>query len=60
MELERHIIQNSNNVRIYAFMVLYKYIEDNNDFEFQIKKILNNKKAEELFLQWYNIEISNL
>ena len=56
MELDKHIILNTNNVRIDAFMVLYRYISDNNDFDFQVQKILNNKKAEELFLHWYNIE----
>ena len=56
MELDKHITHNTNNLRIDAFVVLYKYIEDNNDFEYQIQKILNNKKAEEMFLQWHNIE----
>jgi len=56
MQLDKHIILNTNNVRIDAFIVLYKYIEDNNDFEYQIQKILNNKKAEDMFLRWFNIE----
>ena len=56
IQLDKHIILNSNNVRIDAFIVLYKYIEDSNDFEYQIQKILNNKKAEDMFLHWYNIE----
>ena len=54
--LENHIIDNSNSVRINAFIVLYKYIEDENDFEEIVKKILGNDKAEEMFLQWYNNE----
>lgn len=56
MELDNHIILNTNNVRIYAFSVLYKYIEDENDIENEAKNILNNEKAEEMFLQWYENE----
>ena len=56
MELDNHIILNTNNVRIYAFSVLYKYIEDENDIENAAKNILNNEKAEEMFLQWYENE----
>ena len=56
MALEKHIINNSNSVRIDAFIVFYKYIEDENDFEEIVKKIMGNDKAEEMFLQWYNNE----
>ena len=56
MELDNHIILNTNNVRIYAFSVLYKYIEDESDIENAAKNILNNEKAEEMFLQWYENE----
>ena len=59
MELENHIIKNTNTIRINAFFVLYKYLEDDEDeydIEKEIKKILKNEKAENLFLQWLNNE----
>ena len=59
MELENHIIKNTNTIRINAFIVLYKYLEDDedeNDIENEIKKILKNETAEKLFLQWLNNE----
>ena len=59
MELENHIIKNTNTIRINAFIVLYKYLEDDedeNDIENEIKKILKNETAEKLFLQWLNHE----
>ena len=56
MGLEKHIIDNTNSVRVDAYIVLYKYIEDENDFEEIVEKILRNEKAEEMFLQWNNIE----
>lgn len=59
MELENHIIKNTNAIRINAFFVLYKYLEDDegdNNIEKEIKKILKDEKAENLFLQWLNNE----
>ena len=56
MDLEKHILENTNAVRINAFMVLYKYIEDENDIEKSASDILKNEKAEKMFLQWHDIE----
>ena len=56
MELEKHIINNTNSVRIDAYFVLYKYIEDKNNYESDVKKILGNEKAEEMFIQWIDVE----
>ena len=56
MELEKHIINNTNSVRIDAYFVLYKYIEDKNNYESDVKKILGNDKAEEMFIQWIDVE----
>ena len=56
MDLEKHILENTNAVRINAFMVLYKYIEDENDIEKAASDILKNEKAEKMFLQWHVIE----
>ena len=56
MDLEKHILENTNAVRINAFMVLYKYIEDENDIEKAASDILKNEKAEKMFLQWHDIE----
>ena len=33
-----------------------KYIEDKNNYESDVKKILGNKKAEEMFIQWIDVE----
>lgn len=56
IKLDEHIIENTNSVRIYAFTVLYKYIEDDNNYEESIKNILSNEKAENMFMQWYENE----
>ena len=56
IDLERHIIDNTNSVRISAFMVLYKYIEDDEDIDNKAKKILGDEIAEQLFNQWYKAE----
>lgn len=56
IKLDEHIIENTNSVRIYAFSVLYKYIEDDNNYEESIKNILSNEKAENMFMQWYENE----
>ena len=56
MDLEKHILENTNAVRINAFMVLYKYIEYENDIEKAASDILKNEKAEKMFLQWHDIE----
>ena len=53
MELENHIIDNSNSNRIDAFMVLYKYIGSGKHMKNKMKRILMNPKAEELFLNWF-------
>lgn len=56
MELDKHIINNTNSVRIDAFMILYKYIENDKNYEDEIKQILRNEKAEKMFLQWIQVE----
>ena len=56
MELDKHIINNTNSVRIDAFMTLYKYIENDKNYEDEIKQILRNEKAEKMFLQWIQVE----
>ena len=56
MELDKHIINNTNSVRIDAFMILYKYIENNKNYEDETKQILRNEKAEKMFLQWIQVE----
>ena len=53
MELENHIIDNSNSSRINAFMILYKYIGSGKYMKNKMKRILMNPKAEELFLNWF-------
>ena len=56
MELDKHIINNTNSVRIDAFMILYKYIENDKNYEDEIKQILRNEKAEKMFLQLIQVE----
>ena len=56
MELDKHIINNTNSVRIDAFMILYKYVENNKNYEDETKQILRNEKAEKMFLQWIQVE----
>lgn len=56
MELDKHIINNTNSVRIDAFMILYKYIENDKNYEDETKQILRNEKAEKMFLQWIQVE----
>ena len=56
MELEKHILDNTNSVRIDAYLVLYKYIENKNNYESDVKKILGNEKAEEMFFHWISVE----
>ena len=53
MELENHIIDNSNSNRINAFMILYKYIGSGKYMKNKMERILMNPKAEELFLNWF-------
>ena len=54
MELENHIIDNSNSNRINAFMILYKYVGVGKYVEKKIKRILMCQKAEELFMNWFD------
>ena len=53
MELENHIINNSNSNRINSFMILYKYVGSGKFMKNKIKRILLNAKAEELFSNWF-------
>jgi len=53
MELENHIIDNSNSNRINSFMILYKYVGSGKFMKNKIKRILLNAKAEELFSNWF-------
>ena len=53
MELENHIIDNSNSNRINSFMLLYKYVGPGKFMKKKIKRILMNPKAEELFSNWF-------
>ena len=53
MELENHIIDNSNSNRINSFMILYKYVGSGKLMKNKIKRILMNAKAEELFSNWF-------
>ena len=57
MELENHIINNSNSNRINSFMILYKYVGSGRYIERKIKRILMNQKAEALFLTWFNNQL---
>ena len=57
MELENHIIDNSNSNRINSFMILYKYVGKGKYLPNKIKRILLCPKAEILFMNWYNKEI---
>ena len=57
MELENHIIDNSNSNRIYAFMILYKYVGVGRYTEKKIKRILMCNKAEELFKNWLDKQV---
>ena len=54
MELENHIIDNSNTNRINAFMILYKYAGSGRYIINKVKRILMCPKAEELFMNWYD------
>ena len=53
MELENHIVDNSNSNRINSFMILYKYVGSGKLMKNKIKRILMNAKAEELFSNWF-------
>lgn len=57
MELENHIIDNSNSDRINAFMALHKYIGIGKNYEKKAKRILMCQKAEELFTNWLKNQI---
>ena len=57
MELENHIIDNSNSDRINAFIALYKYIGNGKYMENKAKRILMCPKAEELFTNWLKKQI---
>ena len=57
MELENHIIDNSNSNRINAFMILYKYVGSGRYMENKIKRILMCPKAEKLFMNWFDNQI---
>ena len=54
MELEKHIIDNSNSNRINAFIILYKYVGIGKFMENKIKRILMSSKAEKLFMNWFD------
>ena len=49
-------MDNINSVRIDAYLVLYKYIENKNNYESDVKKIFGNEKAEEMFFHWISVE----
>jgi len=57
MELENHIIDNSNTNRINAFKILYKYVDSGRYIINKIKRILMCPKAEELFMNWYDYHV---
>ena len=57
MELENHIINNSDSNRINSFMILYKYVGNGKYIEKKIKRILMNPNAESLFMTWFNNQI---
>jgi len=59
MELEEHILSNNNIIMESAFKVLKIYLENQNNFEQKIKRILNNNEAEKLFFIWYDKNIEN-
>ena len=54
MELENHIIDNSNSNRINAFQILYKYVGNDKNIKNKIKRILMCPKAENLFFNWFD------
>ena len=54
MELENHIINNSNTNRIIAFMILYKYVGSGKFVKNKIKRILMCPIAENLYINWFN------
>lgn len=60
MELENHIINNSNSNRINIFVILYKYVGSGRNIINKIKRILMCPKAEELFMNWYDNNLNNL
>ena len=53
MEIEKHINFDINKIQLSAFSVLEKYIENSKNVEKKIKRILNNKDAEEKFMIWW-------
>ena len=57
MELENHIIDNSNSNRINAFQIIYKYVGNEKNIKKKIKRILMCPKAENLFLNWFDNQI---
>lgn len=57
MELENHIIDNSNSNRINAFQILYKYVGKDGNVKKKIKRILMSPKAESLFLIWFDNQL---
>jgi hypothetical protein len=54
MELENHIIGNSNSNRINAYKILYKYVGNDKNIKNKIKRILMCPKAENLFFNWFD------
>ena len=57
MELENHIINNSNSNRVHAFKILYKYVGAGKNMKNKIKRILMCPKAETLFLNWFDNQV---
>ena len=56
LELGRHINDNTNSVRNNAFIVLYKYLENEVNINDKAKKILGDETSEKLFDNWYKTE----
>ena len=57
MELENHIIDNSNSNRIISFMILNKYIGSGKNMKKKVKRILMCPKAEILYMNWFDNQI---
>ena len=57
MELENHIINNSNSNRINSFMILYKYVGSGKNMQKKIQRILMCPNAEALYMTWFKNQI---
>ena len=57
MELENHILDNSNSTRVNSFLILYKYIGTGNHMKKKVKRILMCPRAEILYMNWFDNQV---